>query len=340
MALETRMGLFKEDIVLANGPTNPVLGSKVAEYLGVPIVPTEYRRFADSETYFRYESSVRGKHVIAFQTHAPVGNKPISDSLYVHEQMIDAAIRGHATKVTAVAPSMAGARQDRQVLPREAVSAEMNMRKLQLAGASHFVTVDIHDQHTLNAFAPPNVADQLTAQPLLRSKLAELMVGRDVRDFLMVSPDEGHSKEIRKQARALGVDLLGMVKDRDPNEEKVTHEGNIRPSIGKICLMMDDMIGTAGTIISAADQLHQAGAIEIHVAATHGWFSGDAAEKLAASPIRSIFVTDTLPIRDKVRDRLGDKLVVVSAAELIADGLREMLSGGSVSGLYGGENFS
>jgi len=325
-----------KNVAFANGNTHPELGKRVAALLGIELSPVKFARFADTETYVRHEESVRGKLLVAFQTHAPVDGNSTADSFYQHLQMIDAGARGGAAKVMAVAPCMAGSRQDRQVLPREAVSADLNLDLLRSAGATHFVTVDIHDTHTLTSFRKPGVYDHLTAQPALRAKLAELMIG-DQDDYIMIAPDEGHSKILRAQAELLGVELKDMVKTRDKHREVVSHVGRVGDVEGKTCFIMDDMISTGGTVASAAEKLHESGAKRIYVAATHPWFSGSAAERLADAPIEQIIVTDTLPIRDEVQERLGNKLQIVSSAELIADGLKQILIGGSVSGLYEGQ---
>jgi ribose-phosphate pyrophosphokinase len=156
----------------------------------------------------------------------------------------------------------------------------------------------------------------------------------------MVSPDEGHSKVIRKHAEALGIGLKDMVKNRDPRKETVTHEGVIDEVDERICFMMDDMVGTGGTLVSAAEKLHGSGAKAIYVAATHGWFSSNAAERFAQSPVDGIYVTDTIPLSEEVESKLGGKLHVVSSAGIIASGLSHILTDESVSGLYGGENYS
>jgi ribose-phosphate pyrophosphokinase len=175
---------------------------------------------------------------------------------------------------------------------------------------------------------------------MLRDKLAQLMV-YDRDKYVMVSPDVGHSKATEIHAEALGIRIAdSMYKKRNPTDGRVTHKGNVDDVDGRICFLMDDMIGTASTVASATEKLDQAGASDIYVAATHGWFSGSAAERLSDSPIVEIFVTDTIPIAESVQQRLGDKLQIVSAAQLIADGLAEILTGGSVSELYEGQNYA
>lgn len=325
-----------KNIAFANGNTHPELGKQVASLLGIEVSPVKFGRFADTETYVRHEESVRGKVMVAFQTHAPVDGFSVADSFYQHLQMIDAGVRGGASKIIAVAPSFAGARQDRQVLPREAVSADLNLDLLRSAGASHFATVDIHDLHTLNSFRKPGTYDHFTAQPTLRAELASLIT-EDKDQYIMVTPDEGRSKTLRLHSELLGIALRDMVKTRNKHEEVISHAGEVEGVEGRTCFIMDDMIGTGGTVVSAIKKLHNSGAGKIYVAATHPWFSGSAAQRLEDSPVERVIVTDTLPIREEVREKLSDKLRIVSSAALIAAGLEQILINGSVSSLYDGQ---
>jgi ribose-phosphate pyrophosphokinase len=331
---------IREGIAFINGETHPRLGKKVADLLGVELCPVEFKRFPDTEPYARIKESVRNKQVIAFQTHAPVRHRPITDSFYQHLQMIDAAAGSHVSSVMAVAPNIAGARQDRQVLDREAVSADLNLKMLRNAGASDLVTVDIHDIHTLSSFhgARP---DHLTAQPMLRDILGRIMTG-DPAGYVFVSPDEGHTKTLRPHAEHLGIELKDMIKNRD-SQGNVTHDDKVEGVEGRTCFLMDDMLGTGSTAISAAQALDKSGAAAIYAAFTHGWFSKDAVERLLESPITKIFVTDTLPIRGSVRKELDSKLEVprlevVSAAGIIATGLYKILMGESLDDEYAGQH--
>jgi ribose-phosphate pyrophosphokinase len=328
---------IREGLAFINGQTHPRLGKQVADLLGIELCPVEFKRFPDSESYVRIDENVRNKQVIAFQTHAPVRHRPIADSFYQHLQMIDAASRSHVSGVMAVAPNIAGARQDRQVLAREAVSADLNLRLLRDAGASNLVTVDIHDIHTLNSF-PGATPDHLTAQPMLRDMLSRLMTG-DPADYVFVSPDEGHTKTLRPHAEHLGIELKDMIKNRDSNG-KVSHEDKVEDVDGRTCFLMDDMLGTGSTALSAADALHKSGAAAIYAGFTHGWFSGDAVERLSDpdSPITKVFVTDTLPIKASVRKALGPRLQVVSASGIIATGLYKILTGESLDDEYAGQH--
>jgi ribose-phosphate pyrophosphokinase len=331
---------IRDRTAFISGETHPELGAAVADLLGIEVTPVEFKRFADTEGYVRIQENVRKKDIIAFQTHAPVDGRPTSDSIYQHFQMLDAAARSHANDIIAVVPHLSGARQDRQVLAREAISAKLNLKLLGAAGASELVTVDIHDIHTLNDFH--TTPDHLTAQPMLRDMLGRLMTG-DPEGYVLVAPDEGHAKTLRPHAKHLGIELKDMVKARDPHGERVTHEGTVDGVDGRVCFLMDDMLSTGSTLISAAENLNESGAAEIYAAFTHGSFSGQAVELLKASPITKLFVTDTVPIRQEVLDILNehgtqDRLVIVSAAALLAGGVRRILTGESVDDMHSGQH--
>jgi ribose-phosphate pyrophosphokinase len=332
---------IRENIAFINGETHPTLGAEVARLLGLELCPVEYKRFSNTEGYARINENVRRKDIIAFQTHAPVDDLPIESSFFQHLQMIDAASRSHVSTIMAVAPNILGARQDRQVLARECITGKMAVGLLgtvgvNRSGASELVTVDIHSGDSIGAF-PNSTPDNLTAQIMLREVLRGLMTGPE-EGYKLVSPDEGHTKALRPHAEKLEIELMDLVKVRDSHEETVRHVGEIKGVEGSVCMIMDDQIGTAGTVLSASNELDKAGAAETYVAATHGWFSENAAQDIFDSPITKVFVTDTIPIRDEVRKILGDKLVVLSAAKVIAEGLNTILRGGSVNEMYEGEH--
>ncbi|MFI5270961.1 MAG: ribose-phosphate diphosphokinase [Candidatus Saccharimonadales bacterium] len=332
---------IRENIVFVNGETHPALGAEVARLLGLELCLVEFKRFSNTEPYARIDENVRRKDIIAFQTHAPVDGLPIEASLFQHLQMIDAASRSHVSTIMAVAPNMLGARQDRQVLARESETGKMVAGLLGTvgvkgSGASELVTVDIHSRESIGAF-PNAAADNLTAQIMLREVLRGFMTGPE-EGYRLVSPDEGHTKALRKHAEKLGVEIMDLVKVRDQHEETVKHVGHIEDVDGATCFIMDDLLGTAGTVVSAAKELDEAGAADIYVAATHGWFSDDAPQKILDSPITKVFVTNTIPVGEEVSETLGDKLVVLSAGRVIAEGLNTILTGGSVNELYEGEH--
>lgn len=328
---------IKNNVVFANGLTHPELGLKVATALGIEPVRAEIKEFGDTELYARYEDNVRDATLIAFETHGAVDRRPVAQAFHRHLHMIDAAVGASAHKIIAVAPFVAGQRQDREAREREAVSANLNMRLLQTAGADHLVTVNIHEPRSLLEFRKPGYSyNNLTARRILTDKIESLILG-DKSDYVLLSPDEGHSKELRKDAETLGVDILELVKQRDPKDpENVAHFGNLEGADGKIVIIIDDQISSAGTIKSAADHSKKCGAEAVIVAATHAIFSGPAIKRLGGKSIDHIVVTDTLPTA-RAEASLGSKLEVVTVSGLIANALHQILiPRGSVSTLEGG----
>ena len=327
----------RPDVAILVGPTHPKLGNKVAELLGIEPIPVEYKRFPDTEQYTNIEDNVRGQIVVAINTHAAVRGLPIESSLYTHMQMIDAAVRNHAREVIPVAPYYAGGRQDKRIPgKRAAMSAFLNLEMLQAAGASSFYTVDIHDSHAFDHWGKQRgTADQFTAQRMLANHLGTLMVG-DPADYLLLSPDKGHKDDLLPRARTLGIDLEALTKYRDPDTAEISHEEITRPEVfaGRTIFMMDDQLSTGSTHLSAANTVLRAADIEdMYLAVTHASFVGNAVELLRNGPFKGIFVTDTIPISRSVVKALKGKLEVFSAAEVIADGLKKVLTGGSVSEL-------
>jgi ribose-phosphate pyrophosphokinase len=327
----------KEQLAVVTGDTHPQLAINIAGEMGVELMPVELRFHADTEPYVRYEESVRGKHVIVVQTHGAVDGRSVSDSLHQQLALIDAARLSSAASITALSPNLAGARQDRKSKPRESVLAGLNLRMMRLAGANDLVTMDVHSPATLTAFNGP--AENLTAQPLLREELQELIT-QDPADSVVVSPDVGHSKDAQRHAARLGLGVVHMIKERDPKDPtRIIRPEKVDGVEGKTCFMIDDMIDTFGTLDSAAYVLRESGAVAIYAAATHGIFSGPGLERAQGSSIDRIYVTDTLP-QALARNALQDRLRVVSVAPKIAQSLEHMISGGSVSEIFEGQNYA
>lgn len=327
---------IKEEVAFANGITHPSLGLRVAEHLGIVPIDAEIKEFKDTEIYVRYCENIRDKRFIAFETHAAINSYSLPHSLHRQIHMVDAAIGSAVREVIAVSPYASGQRQDREAREREAVSANLNMRLLKVAGVNHFITVDMHDERSLYEFRQPGYRqNNLTAQDLLVERLRALGADNAAK-FALVSPDEGHSKQLRKNANQLGIPLVGMVKERDPDDSTlVHHHGSMEYVEGKTAVIMDDQISSAGTIYSAAIACKQFGAEAVVIAATHGLFTGPYLQRLRSNRIDHILITDTLPL-DHAKQKLGSKLEVVSVSGLIASALQKILTGGSVSSLEGG----
>ena len=311
---------------VVSGRAHPALAKQIAVHLGIELGEANVREFANGELHCRYDTSVRGSDVFIIQTHCG----PVNDSLMEHLIMIDAAKRASAKRITAVCPYYGYSRQDRKSSGREPITAKLVADMLQVAGADRVVTVDPHAGQIQGFFDIP--FDPLVAMPVLE----EYLRSRIADDTVVVAPDSGRVKVAERYSQHLGVDLALVHKSRPRGR---THEVIARQVVGEVdgrhCVIIDDMIDTASTICAAAERLAEAGASDIWVMATHGILSDPAVDRLKASPISRVVVTDTLPIRE---DRWFDKLEVLSVAKIIADAIDAVFQDTSVSEIFGGEN--
>jgi ribose-phosphate pyrophosphokinase len=324
-------GLYAMNVVttkrlqLLSGSHHPDLAEKVAKQLGVPLSPTKLIYFANSEVKCHLEESVRGADVFVLQTH----NAPVNHAIMEQAIIIDAAMRASAKHITAVCPFLGYARQDRKSGGREPITAKLVVNILKAAGADRIVSVDLHSGQIQGFFDGP--FDHLIAMPVfveyLRKKLGK--------DAVIVSPDAGRVKLSERYATLLGIDLAIVHKKRQSkgNDADALHViGDVK---GRHCVVIDDMIDGAGTVCAAAAQLKARGASKVWVLATHGLFSPPAAERLAASSIDKLVVTDTLPLKIKLAK---PKIEVLSIAGLVADAIAAIFEERSVSALFNGEN--
>jgi len=313
-------------LILATGRAHPELAEEVASALGVELVPTSAYDFANGEIYVRFGESVRGCDAFVIQSHCA----PINQWLMEQLLMVDALKRASAKRITVIAPSFPYARQDKKHKGREPISARLVADMFKTAGADRLMSVDLHTAQVQGFFDGP--VDHLWAMPVL----AEYVAGRVERSRLtVVSPDAGRVRVADLWSDKLGAPLAIIHKRRDPsvpNQVKV-HEvvGQVE---GRTCLLVDDMIDTAGTIVQAAEALQDNGAAEVIVASTHAILSGPAVDRLKNSRISEVIVTNTLPIPE---DRKFPQLTVLSIAPLIARAIREVFDDGSVTSLFDGE---
>lgn len=322
----------RKNIFIASGSTHTELAVQIAQSMGVELGLVERRRFPNTERYIRYGESVRGKHIFIIQALAASGGLSVNDSLVELTLMVDAAKRSSASEITIVAPYLAYSRQDRKARGREPISAAVVIRILQSAGADRLVSVDMHSPQTQATFNGP--FDHLTAEPLIRSALEELVKSGNADDIVVVSPDGGRAKSSERYAIELGVEIVHMPKSRDRNDsKKVVRPARLDGVDGKTCLLIDDMIDTAGTLVSAAETLKSSGADRIIVCATHGLFSSPALERLRDAPIDEVIVTDTVPLDDAIQV-IGKKLRILPSAPLLGRALSEIATHGSVSELF------
>jgi ribose-phosphate pyrophosphokinase len=266
--------------------------------------------------------------VFIVQTHCG----PVNDSLMEHLIMIDAAKRASAKRITAVCPYYGYSRQDRKATGREPITAKLVADMLSVAGADRVVSVDLHSGQIQGFFDVP--FDHLTAAPVL----VEYLRNQGTQDLVVVAPDAGRVKVAERFSQHLSADLAVVHKRRPrgtANQVEALHVvGDVD---GRICVLIDDMIDTAGTIVAAADLLADRGAAEVWCMATHAVLSDPAVDRLKNSALTKVVVTNTLPIP---QDRLFDKLEVLSVAKLISDAIDAVFEDSSVSEIFGGENLA
>jgi ribose-phosphate pyrophosphokinase len=315
--------------MLFSGTTHPALAKEIADHLGIVLSPCKISRFASGEFYVRAEDSVRGADVFVVQTHAD----PINESIMEQLVMLDAMKRASAKRITAVVPYYGYSRQDKKGLAREPISAKLVADLLTAAGANRVVSVDLHAGQIQGYFDFP--FDHLTALPVLTKYLREEL-GLHDEDVVVVAPDAGRIKTAERLREYLHADLAFLYKRRSKHEaHKIDEMAVVGEVGGRPCVLVDDMVDTAGTVAKGATALAQHGAGPIYAAATHPVLSGKAVQLLEEAPITEVVVTNTVPIPEE--KRFG-KLKVLSIAPLIADALRAVFEESSVSELFDGEN--
>lgn len=326
---------YRQKIYIASGSTHPELAGEIAEHLGLELGDDERKQFPNTEQFFKYGDSVRGYHVFAIQSLAASKGRSVNDSLMELMLMVDAAKRASAAEISVVVPYLAYSRQDRKARGREPISVATVINMLQNAGANRLVAADLHSQQSQAIFDGP--FDTLMGEPLIADALKEKINGNND-EFVVVSPDEGRAKGSADYAHMLNVDIVNMAKSRDRNDpSKIIRPTHVDGVEGRTAFIIDDMIDTAGTLVSAANILKDSGAKHVIVAATHGIFSGPAYERLSAAPIDEVMVTDTIPL-DEAKEALGDKLVKISSSRMIARALFEIATDGSVTKMFNDRN--
>ena len=313
-------------LVLVSGRAHIELAQQVGEELGCGVSPTTAYDFASGETYVRFNESVRGADVFVLQSHTGEVNKWLMEQLL----MIDAAKRASAKRITAVAPYYPYARQDKKHLGREPISARLIADLYKTAGADRIMSVDLHASQEQGFFDGP--VDHLWAMPVLVDYVRSRV---DLSNVCMVSPDAGRIRVAEKWSAKLGGCPLAFVhKTRDTTRPNVAVANRVVGDVaGKQCVMVDDMIDTAGTISEAVKVVMNAGAASVVVAATHGILSDPAAQRLSECGAQEVIVTDTLPI---ALEKRFDKLTILPIAPLLARAIREVFDAGSVTSLFDG----
>ncbi len=311
-----------EKIKIFSGNSNPDLAQKICDSLGVPLGSARVRRFSDGEVMVEIGENVRGRDVYIVQSTCA----PTNDNLMELLVITDALKRASAATITAVIPYYGYARQDRKAAPRTPITAKLVADLITTAGVNRVVTIDLHAGQIQGFFNIP--VDNLYAAPVILNYLKDRFSGEQV---VMVSPDAGGTERARAFAKRLEYSLAVIDKRRTgPNVAEVMHLiGDVRD---KIAIILDDMIDTAGTLTQAAKALKANGAKAIYACATHGVLSGPAIERINASDIEEVVLTDTIP--GNYGDVITTKIRMLSVADLLAEAIRRIHEDESVSSLF------
>ena len=308
-----------KNVALIGGSSHPKLAQRISEILGIPLTDTLITRFSDGEIRVQINESVREKRVFIIESLCYPANDHIMELLL----LMDAAKRASAKEINAVLPYYAYARQDRKDQPRVPISAKVVADIIQRVGADRVVAVDLHAEQIQGFFDIP--VEHITALPLFADYLKKL--GLD--NLVIVSPDAGGAKRANKLAKKLGAELAIIYKMRPrPNAVEVFDViGNVE---GKNCVIVDDIVDTAGTLVAAADMLLQKGAKSVRACITHGVLSGPAVERINNSKLEELVITDTIPTDDKpIKNKK-----VLSVAPILAEVIRRIVTGEPLSILF------
>jgi len=313
-------------LVLISGRGYPELAEEVARELGVELVPTTAFDFANGEIYVRFQESLRGCDAFVMQSHTTPINQWIMEQLI----MVDALKRASAKRITVVAPFFPYARQDKKHRGREPISARLVADMFKTAGADRLMTVDLHTAQIQGFFDGP--VDHLFALDLLVGHVCERWGDRDI---TVVSPDSGRVRVAERWTDKLGGTPLAFIhKTRDPMRPNEVVANRVVGEVeGRVCILVDDMIDTGGTIVKAAEALMNDGAAGVLIAATHAILSDPAVDRLKNSPAAEIVVTNTLPLAP---EHEFDKLTCLSIAPLISRAIKEVFEDGSVTSMFDG----
>ena len=310
-----------EGMAIFTGNSNPGLVQKICDYLSLPLGGAKVKTFSDGEIQIEITENVRLKDVFVVQSTC----SPVNDNLVELLLMIDAFNRSSAKKITAVIPYFGYARQDKKVAPRVPISAKLVADMLTVAGADRIITMDLHAGQIQGFFNIP--VDNLFAAPVLIEYIRNNF--RD--DMVVVSPDAGGVERARAFAKRLNADLAIIDKRRDaPNQAKAM--AVIGDVTDKVAVILDDMADTAGTLTEAAEAIKNAGAREIHACCAHPVLSGPAIERITNSVLKSMVVTDTIPLTEKAA--ACDKIKVLTISQLVGEAIVRSYRGDSVTSLF------
>ena len=318
----------EKNIRLYTGTGNPELAQKIAEILHLELSGLKLEKFANGETYARFEETVRGCEVFFIQT---IAGQNVNDLLMETLIVADAATRASAANFTVVIPHYGYARQDRKAASREPITARLVANLIEAAGVDRVITLDLHSNQIQGFFDIP--VTHLTALYQFGDYFAEKNF--DLKNTVVVSPDMGRAKVAKKLADYLNCEVAIAHKSR-PRHNAAEVMGIIGDIKGKTCIVNDDMIDTAGTLVGSITKLKEMGAGDIYISATHGIFSGQAIERLENAPIKECVVTDAIPC--EFANKPGSKIKSISVAQEMADAIYAVYADKPVSTVFGGNS--
>ena len=322
---------YDKRLMVAAGRSSLDLGARIADRLGVGLTGAGLNTFSDGEVYCRYEESIRGADLFIVQS--TCGSE--SEGLTVNDSLMELMVMAHAAKhasahrIIAVTPWYGYSRQDKKSAPREPISARLVAEILETAGIDRLVTMDLHAGQVQGFFSRP--VDHMTAMPILTQYVKDQLGHED--DLVIIAPDAGRVKLVRKFAQKIGAPYALLEKERPAHQ--VAEIGYVIGDVkGKVAVIVDDIIDTGGTLSAAAQTVLDEGAEKVYAVATHGVFSGAAFETLTSSPLAGIVVTDTVPLRHDAPDLITQ----LTCADILTDSIRRIFTDDSVSEIFAGEN--
>lgn len=316
-------------LIVCSGSSNPALAQEISEYLNVELAKVQISKFSNGEIYVRFLESMRGMHVFAIQSLS----HPVNEHLMELLIMIDALKRASTSQISAVIPFYGYSRQDKKSAAREPITAKLVADLLTVAGANRVLTMDLHAGQIQGYFDYP--VDHLTALPTLAAYFKE----KKLKNLAVVSPDVGRVKTAKKFADKVGADLAILHKERPAHNVAVVGGQGGREIIGDIenknCIIIDDMVDTAGTLVEGADALIRNGANKVYAVATHAILSEPAIDRIKSSFLEEVILTNTNVIEPS---KYLDKFTVLSIAPLFAQAIVNVYNDESVSEIFHGEN--
>jgi ribose-phosphate pyrophosphokinase len=310
-----------DELKVFTGNAHPALAQAITEYLGIPLGNCEVMQFSNENTFVRVLENVRQRDTFVVQ---PISS-PVNSNLVELLIMIDALKRASAGRITAVIPYYGYGRSDRKDQPRVPITARLFADLLTVSGASRVLTVDLHAAQIQGFFNIP--VDELTAVYLL----SDYIKGRGLANLVVVAADIGATKRARDVAAKVNAPLAIMEKRRIGNEDKTQTLNVIGEVEGRLALIVDDEIDTAGSLMGVITTLKEHGASEIYACCTHAIFSGPAIDRIASSQLKEVVVTDTVPVKD---GRIIDMVTVLSIAPLLGEAISRIHTGQSVGAMF------